>query len=64
MRQWLRRFRRPSAEEFVAEVEAHLAHETFEQIERGVPPEDAHYSALRRFGNVTRHLERFREASP
>jgi putative ABC transport system permease protein len=65
MRQWLRRFRhRPSDEEFAAEVEAHLAHETDERIERGLPPEEAHYVALRRFGNVTRHLERFREASP
>ena len=64
MRKWLPRFRRQSEEEFVAEVDAHLAHETDEQIERGLPPEDARYVALRRFGNVTRHLERFREASP
>jgi hypothetical protein len=35
-----------------------------EQIERGLPPEDAPYAALRRFGNVTRHLERFRGALP
>jgi hypothetical protein len=27
-------------------------------------PEDARYAALRRFGNVTRHLERYRESSP
>jgi putative ABC transport system permease protein len=64
MRQWLRRFHRPSDGTFAAEIEAHLAHETDEQIERGLPPEDARYAALRRFGNVTRHLERFREASP
>lgn len=64
MRQWLRRFRRPSIEEFAAEVEAHLAHETDEHIERGLPPDEARHAALRRFGNVTRHLERFREASP
>ncbi len=64
MRQWLRRFRRPSDEEFAAEIETHLAHEIDEQIERGLPPEDARFAALRRFGNVTRHLERFREGSP
>jgi putative ABC transport system permease protein len=63
MRDWFRRFRRPSDEEFAAEIDAHLAHEADEQIERGVPPEEARYAALRRFGNVTRHLERFREAS-
>lgn len=57
MREWLlHRFRRrPSDEEFAAEVQAHLAHETDEQIERGLPPEEARYVALRRFGNVTRH---------
>lgn len=62
--QQARRFRRPSEREFTAEVEAHLAHETDEQIERGLPLDDARSAALRRFGNVTRHLERFREASP
>jgi len=65
MRQWLRRFRhRQSDEEFAAEVDAHLSLETDERIECGLAPEDARYAALRRFGNVTRHLERFREASP
>jgi MacB-like periplasmic core domain len=64
VRQWLSRFRRPSDEEFATEVEAHLAHETHDQIERGLPSDEARYAALRRFGNLTRHLERFREASP
>src|SRR4051812_15296396 len=64
MRQWLRRFRRRSDEEFAAEIDAHLAQEADEQIERGLPPEEARYAALRQFGNVTRHIERFREASP
>ena len=64
MRQWLRRFRRPSDREFAAEVESHLAHETDERVEAGLPPEEARYAALRGFGNVTRHIERFREASP
>jgi putative ABC transport system permease protein len=64
MPQWLPRCRRLSEEEFTAEVEAHLAHETDEQVEHGLSPEEARYAALRRFGNVTRHLERFREASP
>jgi predicted permease len=35
-----------------------------EQLDRGLPPDEARYAALRRFGNVTRHLEGFREGSP
>ena len=61
---WVRRFRRSSDEEFAAEIEAHLAHEADERIEQGLTPEAARYAALRAFGNVTRHLERFRERSP
>jgi putative ABC transport system permease protein len=64
VREWFRRSRRPSDEQFAAEVNAHLAHEIDEQVDRGIPSEEARYVALRRFGNVTRHLERFREASP
>ena len=63
MRQWLRRFRRPSDREFAAEVESHIAHETDERVDAGLSPEEARYAALRRFGNVTRHIEQFREGS-
>lgn len=62
MRGWLDRFRRrPSEAEYVEEVESHLAHEIDEHVARGIPAEEARYLALRRFGNVMRHLERFRE---
>ena len=65
MLNWLARFLgRPTETEFAEEVRSHLAHEIDEQVDRGLPPEEARYAALRRFGNVTRHLERFREASP
>src|SRR5918994_382487 len=64
MRGWLSRFRRSSEDEFRDEVQSHLAHMIDEQVERGLSPQDARDAALRRFGNVTRHVERFREASP
>ena len=65
MRRWFDRFRRlPSEEEFAEEVRSHLAHVIDEQVERGVEPQEARYAAIRKFGNVTRHVERFREASP
>src|ERR1051326_62289 len=64
MRFWLRKRKRPSEREFVAEIESHIAHETDDQIERGTSPEQARYAAIRHFGNITRHLERFRESSP
>ena len=64
MRWWFRRFRRPSDDEFAAELDAHVAHAADEQVERGVPPDQARYAALRAFGNLTRHRERFLEAAP
>ena len=65
MRRWFDRFRRlPSEEEFAQELQSHLAHVVDEEVERGVDPQEARYAALRKFGNVTRHVERFREVSP
>src|SRR5438067_2538927 len=64
MRFWLRRRKRRSEREFVAEIDSHIAHEIDDQIERGTSPEQARHVAIRHFGNVTRHVERFREASP
>lgn len=65
MRNWLARFLgRPTETEFAEEVRSHLAHEIDDQVDRGLAPDEARYAAIRRFGNVTRHLERFREASP
>ncbi len=34
-----------------------IERETQDNIERGMPPEEAHYAALRKFGNVTRAKE-------
>ena len=44
------------------EIRAHLAMEEQENREAGMPAEEAHYAALRRFGNVTRAREQSREA--
>ena len=49
-----RRSRRPTDEEFAAEIEAHLAHEIDDRVDRGSPPDEARHAALRAFGNVTR----------
>jgi predicted permease len=43
------------------EIRTHLAMEEQENLESGMPPEEAHYAALRRFGNVTLTQERSRE---
>ena len=49
-------------DDLAREVRSHLDEETEEQIDRGVPPEEAPYAARRAFGNVTRVEERTREA--
>src|SRR6266404_1725238 len=43
------------------EIRAHLRMEEQENLESGMPPDEAHYAALRRFGNVTLAQERSRE---
>ena len=43
------------------EIRTHLAMEEQENLESGMPPEEARYAALRRFGNVTLTQERSRE---
>jgi predicted permease len=54
--------RRKLADEIDEEVRSHLEMEERENREAGMPPEEAHYAALRRFGNVTQAQERSREA--
>jgi putative ABC transport system permease protein len=49
------------ARELREELCAHLGMEEQENLETGMSPEEAHYSALRRFGNVTIAQERSRE---
>jgi putative ABC transport system permease protein len=43
------------------DIEDHIAGETQDNIERGMPPEEARYAALRKFGNITRVKEDTRE---
>ncbi|HEV2349238.1 MAG TPA: ABC transporter permease [Terriglobia bacterium] len=43
------------------EIRSHLRMEEQENLESGMTPEEAHYAALRRFGNVTLAQERSRE---
>ena len=39
------------------DIRNHIEIETQENIERGMPPDEAHFAALRKFGNVTRVKE-------
>src|SRR2546427_3161476 len=43
------------------EMRDHIERETRDNIERGMPPQEARYAALRKFGNVTRANEDTRE---
>ena len=53
--------RRKLADEIDEEVRIHLEMEAQENRERGMAAEEAHYAALRRFGNVTQAQETSRE---
>ena len=55
-------FRRPKpVDDLEEEIRSHLRMEEQENLESGMPPDEAHYAALRRFGNVTLAQERSRE---
>ena len=55
-------FRRSKpADDLAEEIRAHLEMEERENLESGMVPDEAHYAALRRFGNVTLAQERSRE---
>jgi predicted permease len=43
------------------DIREHIAQRTQENIDRGMSPEEAHYAALRKFGNLTRVKEDTRE---
>ncbi|MGA8409515.1 MAG: permease prefix domain 1-containing protein, partial [Candidatus Acidiferrales bacterium] len=43
------------------DIRDHLARETQDNIDRGMSPEEAHFAALRKFGNVARVQEETRE---
>jgi len=43
------------------DIQEHIERETQDNIERGMPPEEARFAAVRKFGNVTRVKEDTRE---
>ncbi len=53
--------RRKPVDDLAEEIRSHLEMEEQENLESGMPPDEAHYAALRRFGNVTLAQERSRE---
>ena len=53
--------RRKPGDDLAEEIRSHLAMEEQENRESGMSAEEAHYAALRRFGNVTLAQERSRE---
>jgi predicted permease len=53
--------RRKPPDDLAEEIRSHLAMEEQENLESGMRPDEAHYAALRRFGNVTLAQERSRE---
>src|SRR5271169_6706289 len=48
-------------EDLDEDIRDHIGRETQNNIDRGMTPEDAHYAAMRKFGNVTRVKEETRE---
>ncbi|HEY6293656.1 MAG TPA: ABC transporter permease [Terriglobia bacterium] len=53
--------RRKHVNDLEEEICSHLRLEEQENLETGMPPDEAHYAAFRRFGNVTLTEERSRE---
>ncbi|MDX6578379.1 MAG: hypothetical protein QOE96_4332 [Blastocatellia bacterium] len=55
------RRRKRMLEELDQDIRDHIERETQDNLERGMPPEEARYAAMRKFGNVTRVKEETRE---
>ena len=55
------RRRKRMMEALEQEIREHIETETQDNIARGMPPEEACYAAIRKFGNVTRVKEDTRE---
>ena len=53
--------RKRMLEELDQDIRDHIERETQDNIARGMPPDEARYAALRKFGNVTRVQEETRE---
>jgi predicted permease len=63
MRRWFRLLnrRKRMMEDLDQDIRDFIERETQDNIDRGMPPEEARYAALRKFGNVTRVKEETRE---
>jgi hypothetical protein len=48
-------------EDLEQDIREHIEMETQDNVARGMPPEEARYAALRKFGNVRRVQEEARE---
>src|SRR5271154_6333717 len=55
------RWRKRMLEDLDQDIRDHIARESQDNIERGMSPEEAHYAAMRKFGNVTLIKEETRE---
>src|ERR1700722_3134939 len=55
------RRRKRMLEELDQDIRDHIERQTLDNVERGLPPEEARYAAMRKFGNVTRVKEETRE---
>jgi predicted permease len=53
--------RKRMMEDLDQDIRDHIERETQDNIDHGMPPEEARYAALRKFGNVTRVKEETRE---
>jgi len=58
---WFFSRRKRMMEDLNQDIRDYIERETQDNIERGLPPDEAHYAALRKFGNVTRVREDTRE---
>ena len=54
---WLLGRRKQMIEDLDQDIRDFIERETQDNIARGLPPEEAHYAALRKFGNVQRVRE-------
>ncbi|MGO8790798.1 MAG: ADOP family duplicated permease [Terriglobia bacterium] len=63
MSRWARFFthRKRMMDDLDQDIRDYIERETQDNIERGMPPEEARYAALRKFGNVTRIKEETRD---
>src|SRR5271168_2039693 len=55
------RRRKRMLEDLDRDIREHIEMETQDNIERGMPPQEARYAAMRKFGNVMRVKEETRE---